>query len=103
MKMVDANEFLFEEFELFGKPVLFTDHRVDSLTVPKGFYKSEIRHSSIDDMRPVSVEKLVVVNFFGTVISREPIGFRMIGDDDWGFTGGQCYIRDWMKGETLND
>lgn len=97
MKMVNANDFLFEGFELFGKPVLFTDLRVDSLTVPKGFYKSEIRHSSIDDSVPVSVERLVVVNFFGTVISREPIGFRMIGDDDWGFTGGQCYIRDWKE------
>lgn len=33
----------FEHIEIFGKPVLFTNARVDKATVPEGWYKYDIR------------------------------------------------------------
>ena len=38
----------FEEAELFGKPALFLDAKVDSKAVPDGLYRYELRGSAED-------------------------------------------------------
>ena len=45
---VDATKEQFEHIELFGKPALFTDARVDVSTLPLGFYCYNLRGSDND-------------------------------------------------------
>lgn len=51
---VDATKELFEHVELFGKPALFMDARIDVSTVPLGFYCYNLRGSDNDPGRPGS-------------------------------------------------
>lgn len=54
---VDATKEPFEHIELFGKPALFTDARVDVSTLPLGFYCYNLRGSDNDPGRPVPKSK----------------------------------------------
>lgn len=85
----------FEEILLFEKPALFTNGRIDRDTVPKGVYAYDIRETEGFSGIPCSVERFVVVNHMGTVLTRDPIkkmkdGFRSMSDDDIGFGEGEC-------------
>lgn len=63
----------FEHIELFGKPVLFTTARVEKATVPKGWYRYEIRGSDYDPEEFCTIEPRVIVNHAGTILSPEEI------------------------------
>ena len=80
---VNAREEQYEHAELFGKPALFTDLRIDRSTVPEGFFCYDLRGSDYDPGKPVTVENQVAVNHAGTVLTAEPItipkeGFRRL-------------------------
>ena len=76
----------FEHIELFGKPALFTNARVDTHTVPDGWHVYDLRGSDNDPGSPCMLEILVVVNHAGSIVVPEPISFpdnqdyREIGD-----------------------
>lgn len=63
----------FENVGLLGTSMLFTDFRIDRRTVPCGFYIYEIRHTDDDWSMPCQLAHGIMVNFFGTVITNEPI------------------------------
>jgi len=63
----------YEFVELFGKPALFSNARIDRETVPDGVYVYDLRHG--DSGRPLTVEPFVGVNHAGTVIMTEPLDF----------------------------
>lgn len=65
----------FEHIELFGKPVLFTNARVDKETVPDGWYRYNIRGSDYDPGSFGTLEREVAVNHAGTILSPEEIPF----------------------------
>jgi hypothetical protein len=72
-----------EHVELFGKPALFTNSRIDRTTVPKGFSCYDLRGSDRDPGKLVTVEIHVAVNHASTVIVPEAIlipkeGFRRL-------------------------
>ena len=48
MTKVNANTERFEQVELLGKSVLFTEQRVDRATVPEGLRCYELRHTDED-------------------------------------------------------
>lgn len=73
---IDAREEEFERVELFGKPALFTNSRIDRTTVPKGLHCYDLRGSDNDPGRPVTVEPKVGVNHAGTVITAEPVDMK---------------------------
>ena len=80
---VNAREEQYEHVELFGKPALFTNSRIDRDTVPKGFYCYDLRGSDYDPGRPVTVESHVAVNHAGAILTPEPVtipkeGFRRL-------------------------
>lgn len=80
---VNAREEQYEHVELFGKPALFTDSRIDRSTVPEGFHCYDLRGSDYDPGKPVTVENQVAVNHAGTVLTAEPVtipkeGFRRL-------------------------
>lgn len=62
---VNAREEEYEHIELFGKPALFTNSRIDRTTVPEGFYCYDLRGSDYDPGRPVTIENQVTVNHAG--------------------------------------
>ena len=59
---VNAREEEYEYVELFGKPALFTNSRIDRDTVPEGWYAYDLRGSDYDPGEPVTVEPKVGVN-----------------------------------------
>lgn len=73
---VSAREEQFEHIELFGKPALFTESRIDRSTVPEGFWCYDLRGSDNDPGRPATVENKVVVNHAGTVLTIAPIAMQ---------------------------
>lgn len=84
----------YEDIELFGKPALFTDCRIDHDSVPDGFFVYDLR--SGDDGDPVTVEPFVHLNHAGTVITAEALDF---GDGDHlslGMPGDVDYALNFM-------
>lgn len=65
----------YEHIELFGKPALFTNARVDTHTVPDGWHVYDLRGSDNDPGSPCTLEILVVVNHAGSIVVPEPISF----------------------------
>ena len=76
---VNARDEHYEYIELFGKPGLFTNARIDRDTVPEGWYAYDLRGSDYDPGEPVTVEPSVVVNHAGTILTHEPISFPKEG------------------------
>ena len=99
---VDARTEEYQTIDFFGIPMLFSNFRIDRSTVPKGLRLYEVRHSDYDDGYPEEVREHVLVNFWGSLLSRKPLrlderGCRYVrGGDDWGFTGEICGLHDYM-------
>ena len=95
MSRHDANCLTYDEVTIFGLPALFTDLRVDRSTVPDGVYRYEIRYSDDYGGEPVELARGIMVDFFGTVLTREPIQLPISGglelnDGDLDFLSG-CF------------
>lgn len=67
------NSIEFERVEVFGKPALFTDLRVDRSTVPAGYHVYDVRGSDSDCGKLNTLERRVLVNHAGTVVAFEPL------------------------------
>lgn len=99
---LDARTEKYETIEFFGIPMLFSNFRLDRSTVPKGMHLYEVRHSDYEDADPVEIRDYVLVNFWGTLLSRKPLrlderGCRYVRNgDDWGFTGESCGLHEYM-------
>ncbi len=95
MSRHDANRLTYDEVTIFVVPALFTDLRVDRSTVPDGVYRYEVRYSDEYGGEPVELARGIMVDFFGTVLTREPIqlpisGGMELNDDDLVFQSG-CF------------
>jgi hypothetical protein len=54
--------------------IVYYEERISPEKAPSGYpYMYQIRHDEDDWTRPVTLEQLVVVNFFGTAFMKEPI------------------------------
>ena len=73
---IDARTERFEMVELFGKPALFTNSRIDRATVPENLYCYDIRGSDNDPGELSTVEPEVRVNHAGAVITAAPVDFK---------------------------
>ncbi|MBR3936186.1 MAG: DUF3846 domain-containing protein [Oscillospiraceae bacterium] len=80
MKM-DARQEIFENVTVLGKPMIFTNLRIDRNTVPKGMYAYDVRHD--DDMQgePCEIAPFILVNHWGTIISNTPLDFNKEHDE----------------------
>ena len=52
---------------------LFSDIRVSRDTVPKGLYAYDLRDDDDCSYTPCQVQKFVLVNYLGTIITKTPI------------------------------
>lgn len=100
--MVHAKDGDYMEVELFDKPALFSNYRIDRDTVPEGLFCYDLRGSDYDPGDPVTVEPRVLVNHAGTVLTTEPIEFtgtdqfrRVDGDDGLNFIGGDIELEEF--------
>ena len=73
---INAREETFEHIELFGKPALFTNSRINRATVPQNFYCYDLRGSDYDPGKPITVEDSVNVNHAATVLTATPVKFQ---------------------------
>lgn len=73
---VNAKTENFEHIELFGRPALFTNGRINRQTVPLGFYVYDFRGSDNDPGLLKTVEPSVMANHSGSVITKEPIDMK---------------------------
>lgn len=105
---LNAMKETFETVTVLGKPMLFTQFRIDRSTVPKGLYMYEVRHD--DDMNgdPVQIATWILVNHWGTLISSEPLKLipsRATNNayldidpyKDWNYECGAATIKEYMK------
>lgn len=54
--------------------IVYYEERVPSEQAPLGYpYMYHLRHDEDDWSQPINLEKVVFVNFFGTVFMKEPI------------------------------
>lgn len=98
MARFDARELTWEWFEVLGKIGLFTALRVDRDTIPDDYYIYELRHADDDWGEPIEIGLGILVNFYGTFITKESIdltphdvldnSFANIEEDDWSYIGG---------------
>ena len=90
----DAKKERFEEIEVLGKPALFTSIRLIRESVADGLYYYEIRHDDEAKGDPVQIARGILVNHYGSILTREPIplpanGYRDIEPEtDFDFCGG---------------
>lgn len=91
----NALEQRYMEIRVFGKPALFHDMRLDRNTVPKGLYLYEVRYDDDNKGEPVQLAEKILVNHFGTILTKEPItldpdGYLDISEKrDWDYNGGK--------------
>lgn len=97
MARYKANEVAWYTVEVLGKECLFVDMRIDRETVPEGYTMYEVRHADDDWGEPVEIAIGILVNFYGTLLTKEPFdlepsavtnnSYLEIGDGDWSYTG----------------
>lgn len=93
MCRLNAMDIYWQKVEVIGKEGLFTDFRVDRNTVPKDWYLYEVRHDDWCQGDPVEISLGVLVNFWGTLIMKEPLPLEPLED-------GNAYLyidheKDW--------
>ena len=93
----NAKEIEWEKVEVLGKEGLFADYRVDRNTIPEGYFMYEIRHDDDCQGDPVQIAKWVIVNFWGTLLVKEPFELEpspmtnnaylnIDPEEDWSYT-----------------
>ena len=73
---VNAKTEMFDHIELFGKPALFTNFRIDRSTVPENWYCYDFRGSDSDPGKLNYVELRVGVNHSGAVLLPEELDLK---------------------------
>lgn len=94
MARYEAERELFSEIQVLGKPALFHDMRIERSSVPKGLYLYEVRHDDDGFGNPVQIAKGIMVNHFGSILTRSPIKLPPGGcldidpEKDWDYGEG---------------
>ncbi len=85
----------YQEIEIFDIPGLFSNGRIDAADIPEGLYRYDLRGSDYDPGDPVTVEKRVVVNHAGSILTAKPLdipeggSLRLTEDEGLNFVGGE--------------
>ena len=104
MAECNAMEEQYQEIRVLGKPALFHDMHLERDTVPRGLYLYEVRHDDDCIGDPVQIARGIMVNHYGSILTREPVklpgsGYLDIDPErDWEFGGGDCRtVKEFMK------
>ena len=98
----------FELMEFFDDTkVLMTPRRISREIIPEGLYAYDLRHDDDCTGDICEIKPFVLVNHWGTIISKVPIemsedGYRLIGDDDWSYCGGDvATLKEYIEKEVM--
>lgn len=70
----NANDISYQRVLLLGQyDALLSFERIDKATIPTGLYRYDIRHSDSCWASPATIEPGVGVNWYGTILCKEPI------------------------------
>lgn len=99
--MIDARNEDFELAEIDEEPVIFTNARIDRGTVPPDLYCYDVRESEGFSGDPATLEKVVSINHWGTILSKKP--FPLEDDayyplkDSINYLGETCTMDEFME------
>ncbi len=107
MTEIDVNQEVLSEMEIWDRKVLFTELRVDKSTMPENVYCYAMRHGD-DDSFPVTLERNVAANYFGSILTTEPFdlgksGYLAIDYDDYGFTGAEMKLEEFLLENRISE
>ena len=94
----------YDLIELFGKPALFTCDRLIKSDIPQGLYVYHVRGDDETTGGFAALEPRVLINHFGSIVTKEPIEFGEKGfiefteDTEPNFTGILLSFSDFMNG-----
>lgn len=103
MERYDARKEIYDEIEIFDTLALFSSGRIQRESVPEGFYCYEVRYDDECMGIPCELNSHVLVNFWGTVISKVSLinngeDRRYIEADDWGYTENtEIQLESWLE------
>lgn len=92
----------YELIELFGKPALFTNERLNKADIPKGLYVCHVRGDDEATGGFAELAPRVLVNHFGSIVTKEPVDFGEKGyilftdETEPHFTGRRISFSDFM-------
>lgn len=103
----DVKDVSWEVIELLDELCLFVDERINRASVPKGLYLYEVRHADDDWGEPVEIAEGILVNFFGTILSKKELpleefpewgtAYLDLDEEDWGWLGQYCTPEEFLS------
>ena len=104
---LDANEAHYEFIIIFGKyEVLFTNSRIKRDSVPTGLQVYDIRHDDECQGIMCEIKPYVLVNHWGTIISKSPIDMIdggchfLIEEEDCEYLNISMTLKEYIEKET---
>ena len=91
----------YQLMEIANQEALFSNGRFDRDSLPEGLFCYDIRDDSYGNA--ARLEPSVVVNHFGSIVTRQPIEFPaegyidLIENDDWTFEGSEMTLVEFMQ------
>ena len=101
---IQINYDKYDLIELFGKPALFTNERLTKADIPLDLYLCHVRGDDETTGGFAELAPRVLVNHFGSIITKEPVNFGKEGyipfteDTEPNFTGQLITLRDFIDG-----
>ena len=101
---IQINYEKYDLIELFGKPALFTNERLTEADIPLDLYLCHVRGDDETAGGFAELAPRVLVNHFGSIITKEPIDFGKEGyisfteDTEPNFTGRSITLRGFIEG-----
>ena len=98
-----ADQTRYQLMEIANQQALFSNGRFDRESLPEGLFCYDIRDDSYGNA--ARLEPSVVVNHFGSIVTRQPIEFPsegyidLIENDDWTFEGSEMTLAEFMQRE----
>lgn len=92
----------YEAVTVLGIPMLFTCERIDHKTIPEELFVYEVRHDDDCQGIPCEINRYIMVNHWGTLISNKPLLIVENGkpvfldEDDWNYDGYDMTLADYM-------
>ncbi len=98
---INADETSYERFEILGRDALFTNLRIDRKSLPDGLYAYDLRDSDELDGTPSELKSFVMVNHWGTVVTREPIDGAdegiVLDENDYNYLGEDMTLEEFAN------
>lgn len=102
--LFDATKEVYEIVELKGKPMIFTNMRLDRRTIPKGLFAYDVRDDGSNGI-PCEICRTVLVNHWGTIVTDEELSLDesmgnptlFVEEDEFNYLGNSTTMSEFFK------